>query len=560
MAKWRNGKSSRAERRWSSSTVLIGAYLDLTQTKRIHEKIKMKSISPTPYPDVNEILNILSTNVQKVLGDRLIGMYLHGSLANGGFDEHSDIDVIFLTKDDIPEETFTALQAMHAEIATLDSPWAIQLEVAYIPENSLRRSDPSSIRYPHLDRGSGEVLHWMKAESDWNIYRHILRERGIVITGPEPKTLIDPVSRNDLRMAVAEGLPLWMNPLLDDPSEMQKRGLQSFYVLSLCRMLYTLKHAEILSKSAASDWALENLDSKWKPLIERALIGRQNPNADADPEDILETQNMMRYTLEQIRPTPYREVNEVLHLLLWNVKKILGDQFVGIYLYGSLSGGDFNPETSDIDFLVVITDTLPQEKISELEAMHKQTWATSLKRAGELEGAYIPKDLLRRHDASGAPCPTVNEGHFYVAPLGSDWIIQRHVVREYGVVVEGPDPTTLIDFVSPDDIRGAVLGVLQEWWFPILDDPSWLRDHGSKYHAFAVITMCRVLHALEHGAVVSKPKAIRWAREKLSAAWVQIIDQAVAASQQENADDFLEETLGFIRFVQEQTMKFEKGM
>jgi hypothetical protein len=229
-----------------------------------------------------------------------------------------------------------------------------------------------------------------------------------------------------------------------------------------------------------------------------------------------------------------------------------------MYLYGSLSSGDFDPNTSDIDFLVVTADVLPEQTIAKLEAMHKETWATSLKRAGKLEGSYVPRELVRRHDPIGAACPTVNEGQFYVAPLGSDWIIQRHVVREYGVVVEGPDPKTLIDPVSPDEIRGSVLGVLREWWFPMLDDPSWLREHESAYCAFAVITMCRVLHALEHGTVVSKPKAVRWARESLDTSWLPLIDKAVAVSWHETQEDFLDETLDFIRFIKEQTAKFEK--
>jgi hypothetical protein len=231
-----------------------------------------------------------------------------------------------------------------------------------------------------------------------------------------------------------------------------------------------------------------------------------------------------------------------------------------MYLYGSLSSGDFNPETSDIDFLFVTSDVLSEEKISKLEAMHKQTWATSLKRAGKLEGAYVSKKLIRRHDPDGPACPTVNEGQFYVVPLGSDWIIQRHVVREYGVVIEGPDPRVLIDFVSAAEIRGAVLAVLQEWWFPMLDDPSWLRHHDSGYHAFAVITMCRVLHALKHGTIVSKPKAVQWARLRLAEPWKQLIDKAVAASQHEEQGDFLDATLDFIRFTKEETLKFESLM
>ena len=183
------------------------------------------------------------------------------------------------------------------------------------------------------------------------------------------------------------------------------------------------------------------------------------------------------------KPTPHPEVNELLLRLLASVKEILGEQFVGMYLYGSLSSGDFDPESSDIDFLFVTEDTLTPEMVSRLETMHQQTWATSDKRAGKLEGAYMPRSLIRRHDPSGRECPTVNEGKFYLDRPGSDWIIQRHVVREYGVTIEGPDPKTLIDFVSPEKIREAVRGVLREWWFPMLENPAWLRLAGTRLPA-----------------------------------------------------------------------------
>jgi predicted nucleotidyltransferase len=508
--------------------------------------------SPTPYPDVNAIVFHLFTKVKAVLQEQHVGMYIHGSLANGGFDEASDIDVIFVTKEDLNEETCSKLSSMHTELSKMDSPWAVQLEVAYIPQRAFVRFDPS-ILYPHLDRGGGEVLHKIAPESDWAILCYILRERGITIWGPNPKTFINPVPPNDLRLAVAAGMPIWFSPIIVNPSEINKRGYQSFFVLSTCRMLYTLKYCEILSKHAAAKWGLENLDRKWHPLIEHALAGRQGSNIDADMEDINSTIEMMKYALQQIKPTPYPDVNEVLRLLHANAKTILGNQFVGMYLYGSLSSGDFNPETSDIDFLLVTDGVLSEKAIAELEVMHQQTWATSLKRAGELEGAYIPKELIRKHDPDGLRCPTVNEGKFYLDRPGSDWIIQRHVVREYGVVIEGPDPKILIDFVTPDDIHDSVMGILNEWWFPMLDDPSWLRDHDNAYRAFAVITMCRVLHALEHGTVVSKPKAVQWARAKVGDNWKMLIDKSVVVSNHEEQDILLDETLDFIRFIKDQT-------
>ena len=244
--------------------------------------------------------------------------------------------------------------------------------------------------------------------------------------------------------------------------------------------------------------------------------------------------------------TPYNDVNQVLEILHENAKAVLKEQFFGMYLYGSLATGDFNPKSSDIDFLVVTEGILLDGTISKLESMHKQIWASDLKWAAKLEGAYIPKDLIRRHSPNGYPCPTVNEGRFYLDRQGSDWIIQRHVIREYGVVLEGSNPKTLIGFVTPEEIQQSVRGVLKEWWFPMPEDPTWLSQHGGEYHAFAVLTMCRALHAIQHGTIVSKPVAANWAKAEFRN-WSPLIEKALI-SQHSPKSRFLDETLEFIRF------------
>ena len=40
------------------------------------------------------------SNVSEILGDQFLGMYLYGSLANGDFDEYSDIDVLITLRDE----------------------------------------------------------------------------------------------------------------------------------------------------------------------------------------------------------------------------------------------------------------------------------------------------------------------------------------------------------------------------------------------------------------------------------------------------------------------------
>ncbi len=255
------------------------------------------NLPPTPHSDVNKILNLLFTNIKEILQDQFVGMYLFGSLANGDFDGHSDIDILIVTNGEISSDTFSALQAVHAKIAKIDSPWAVQQEVSYMPQNALRRFDPLNMQHPYLDRGEGETLHIKVHASNWIIQRHLLRERGIVVAGPDLKTLIDPVPSEALKQAVVDVLPLWVNPILDDPSRINGRGYQSFCVLSLCRMLYTLQYGTIISKRVAAQWGQDALGNQWASLIERAWLGRQTPGLEASPEDIHGTLDMMRYAM-----------------------------------------------------------------------------------------------------------------------------------------------------------------------------------------------------------------------------------------------------------------------
>ncbi len=245
------------------------------------------------------------------------------------------------------------------------------------------------------------------------------------------------------------------------------------------------------------------------------------------------------------QPTPYPDVNVVLLRLLTEAQAVLGEAFVGLYLYGSLSSGDFDPHRSDIDFVVVTSDMLPDETIQQLAALHDRLAASGLKWAAKLEGTYITQAALRRYNSADGPFPGINEGRFYIAHHQSDWIIQRHILREYGAVLAGPPPHTLIDPVQPDDIRRAVRGILREWWQPMLNEPSQFRS--TEYQAYAVLTMCRALHALDSGTVVSKPVAARWAQTTLDGRWHALIDFALLWQPGDEVDHF-EEMVEIIRY------------
>ena len=124
------------------------------------------------------------------------------------------------------------------------------------------------------------------------------------------------------------------------------------------------------------------------------------------------------------------------------------------------------------------------------------------------------------------------------------WPIHRYVLREHGVALAGPLPRTLIDPVSPEELREAVRGILREWWKPMLVDGPLLRD--GFYRCYAVLTMSRMLYTIRHGAIVTKPIAARWVQETVDSRWTPLIRSALAWSHEEPPD--LKETLAYIRY------------
>jgi hypothetical protein len=249
-------------------------------------------------------------------------------------------------------------------------------------------------------------------------------------------------------------------------------------------------------------------------------------------------------------PTAWAEVNRAVERLLDGAAEALGGGLVGLYLHGSLALGDFFPPASDVDFLAATAGPVEEPAFGRLGALH-----AGLKAAGgwtaRLEGMYLPTAALRRHDPAGGRLPTVgSDWDFGLGRPGPTWVLDRWVTREHGLVVAGPDPRRLIDPIGPEELRAAVRASLLEGWSEWARDTGWLRPRA--YQAFAVLTMCRDLYALEHGVVVSKPAAAAWAARRLAPPWPALVERSLAWRPDWRPDDQgLAETLRFVAWVVE---------
>ncbi|MBN1438071.1 MAG: DUF4111 domain-containing protein [Anaerolineales bacterium] len=254
-----------------------------------------------PYPEVDAVLFDLLDGIGSILGSRLVGLYLDGSLAGGDFDPASDIDFLAVTEEEIDTFKFAALQAMHERLAAKHPRWGVELEGSYISRGAVRRYDPALSTHPNLERGKPVRLKMARHDEDWLIHYYVVRERGIPLLGPDPKTLIDPVPPEALQSAMRATLEKWWASFLVDPSPLMRRGYQSYAVLTMCRIGFTLATGSVASKSDAAGWAKAKLDARWGRLVDRALAGRFDPNPETEADEIRETQEFIRYTLDRSR-------------------------------------------------------------------------------------------------------------------------------------------------------------------------------------------------------------------------------------------------------------------
>ncbi|OGO18206.1 MAG: hypothetical protein A2Z15_07280 [Chloroflexi bacterium RBG_16_50_11] len=240
-------------------------------------------------------------------------------------------------------------------------------------------------------------------------------------------------------------------------------------------------------------------------------------------------------------------------MLLANVQAVLNNYFLGLYLHGSLASGDFDPGHSDIDFLVVTNRVLPKKIIPGLEAMHMHIRDSGPEWAKKLEGTYLSPKAIFRFKPSKRRIPYLNEGKFFLTYQGIDWIINRHILRENGIVVAGPPIRPLIAPISSDEIRQAVVQGLIEDWMPRLDEREWLIPLG--HQPFIVLTCCRALYTLKYGKVKSKPVSARWALTALDKQWRNLIERAMAWHHGMPHGD-IENTLKMMRFTLEEAKAY----
>lgn len=253
--------------------------------------------------------------------------------------------------------------------------------------------------------------------------------------------------------------------------------------------------------------------------------------------------------------TPHRDVNDVLALLVGNLNEILGKELFGLYLTGSLSYGDFDRGSSDIDFLAILTRALTPERFDLIKTAHARIAEQCPVWARRIEGSYITQDMLANLEPPTTPRPYINQGGFWDPDpgYGNEWLLNLYVLREFGIALIGPDPKIFIGPIDTAAVREASRRDLLEEWKPKLTAPSYLEN--SHHQAYVVLTLCRILHRAKHDEVASKRVAASWVKKAYGARWSPLIEQAENWQHGEQLNA-IGDTLDFIKFTLEEVADF----
>ncbi|NGZ77165.1 aminoglycoside adenylyltransferase domain-containing protein [Saccharibacillus alkalitolerans] len=204
----------------------------------------------------------------QTLGDQVGGVYLHGSLAMGGFNPSaSDIDLLIVLKGRPERE---ALRRLTQEALDLHGrlPEGRHIEFTVVEESAMRHFEhpaPCLYHYSAAHRSRYEsdpdYVCGDYKDADLAAQAAAAYERGMALHGLPLRELYPPIPARH-----------YLSSILHDVSnaEAEISGSPVYTALNLCRVLMFLKESRIASKKEGGEWGLASLP-QWQDVIRPLL-------------------------------------------------------------------------------------------------------------------------------------------------------------------------------------------------------------------------------------------------------------------------------------------------
>jgi hypothetical protein len=218
-----------------------------------------------------------------------------------------------------------------------------------------------------------------------------------------------------------------------------------------------------------------------------------------------------------------KDLSELLHRMAADFSAILRGNLVGIYLWGSLTYAAFDETCSDVDCIAVTRRDLDDREFAGLDGWFNNIgqhnrWVKRIETRFVIDQEFLDKTShccgfyhhtgrLIRHGSDGNPIIWIN-------------------IANSGITLWGKDAKLIAPQVSGQCLRDALLLELNYLKEGLATNSGDRSDKAFVYHAYVVLTACRILYSAQHMALVSKGQAFSWAMESVPPEWRAVIRTA----------------------------------
>ncbi|MBX3080385.1 MAG: DUF4111 domain-containing protein [Anaerolineae bacterium] len=218
---------------------------------------------------VTRFLTDFVQGFQTALGDRLVGIYLHGSLAMGCFNPAtSDIDLLVVARDKLTlADKQRCRQVLH-QLAAICPAKAIEMSIVTLASlQHFHHPSPYELHFP-TDRPDDDAIQLY--DPDLAAHFTVTRSRGLCLVGEAIAAIFPDVPPSSYLASLA-GDADWSYGHIMQGSDEGKCSVPVYGVLNYCRILAYLEQGAVMSKSEGAQWGLTHLPALYGSLIQTAL-------------------------------------------------------------------------------------------------------------------------------------------------------------------------------------------------------------------------------------------------------------------------------------------------
>ena len=247
---------------------------------------------------MEKLLNEFVLRSKEILGDNLVGIYLHGSSVMGCFNpQKSDLDLIIVINEKMDDASKYAIMDMVT--ALNENGPAKGIEMSIVTKDVCKPfvyPTPFELHFSimHLgwykDNPEDYIQKMNGTDKDLAAHFTIIGKRGKCLYGQTIEDVFAEVPRKD-----------YMDAIWDDIAEAQEDiDSNTMYItLNLARVLAYKRDGLVLSKKEGGEWGIKNLPHDYQSLIVDAL--REYSDAMDVTYDLNKAWEYAKYMIDQIK-------------------------------------------------------------------------------------------------------------------------------------------------------------------------------------------------------------------------------------------------------------------